>query len=59
MGINTQSYFEANGSASKGKEYNTAVAPFVKSSWNIETAMSNSDSLIRMVNRLRLLESQF
>ena len=59
MSIITQSYFEVNGSASKGKEYNSAVVPFVKNSWNIETAMSNSDSLIRMVNRLRLLESQF
>lgn len=45
------------GKASKGKEYNTAILPFVDAHWNIETAMKNSDSLARMVNRItKLLE---
>lgn len=49
---------EVNGTASKGKEYNQAVVPFIKYYWNIEAAMRNSDSLTRMVNRLRSLRDR-
>ncbi len=45
------------GKASKGKEYNAAILPFVNAHWDIEVAMKNSDSLARMVNRInKLLE---
>lgn len=44
-----------SGEATKGKEYNSAILPFIKNKWNIQEAMNNSDSLVRMVNRLRNL----
>ncbi len=37
---------------SKGKEYNTAVIPFVQNVWNPEVARVSSDSLNRMIVRL-------
>lgn len=37
---------------SKGKEYNTAVIPFIHNVWNPETARVASDSLNRMIVRL-------
>lgn len=37
---------------SKGKEYNTAVVPFIHSVWNPEVARVASDSLNRMIVRL-------
>lgn len=43
----------------KGKEYNLAVTPFIDTAWNIERAMSNSDSLQRMVGRLQTLLNKF
>lgn len=43
----------------KGKEYNDAVLPFVNDKWNIDAALPHSDSLQRMIRRLRELESQF
>lgn len=45
----------AQGTASKGPEYNDGILPFVKTFWNIEEAMKNSDSLSRMVKRLKSL----
>lgn len=45
----------AQGLATKGKEYNSAIVPFIKNYWNIEEAMKNSDSLQRMVCRLKAL----
>lgn len=40
---------------SKGKEYNTAVVPFIHNVWNPEVARVASDSLNRMIERLRKL----
>lgn len=37
---------------SKGKEYNTAVVPFIQKVWNPEVARLASDSLNRMIIRL-------
>lgn len=39
----------------KGPEYNSAMEPFIRSYWNIENAMLNSDSLVKMINRVNLL----
>ena len=41
--------------AKKGPEYNSAMEPFIRNHWNIENAMLNSDSLVRMVNRIKIL----
>lgn len=49
----------ATGKATKGKEYNSAILPFIKNVWNIQEAMTNSDSLTRMVNRLRKLADSY
>lgn len=49
---------EAQGTACKGREYNQAVVPFIKNYWNIEAAMANSNSLERMVIRLRSLSER-
>lgn len=43
----------------KGKEYNDAVVPFIENNWDIDSAISNSDSLQRMVRRLRVLLEDF
>lgn len=37
----------------KGKEYNTAIVPFVREHWNPEVARQASDSLNRMIVRLQ------
>lgn len=50
---------KAKGTACKGPEYNSAILPFIENDWNIENAMLNSDSLTRMVGRLRSLEARF
>lgn len=50
---------EAQGTATKGKEYNPAVVPFIKNAWSIDSAMPNSDSLTRMVKRLQALEERY
>lgn len=49
----------ASGRAAKGKEYNSAIVPFIENAWNIQEAMSNSDSLTRMVRRLEKLASDY
>lgn len=41
--------------ACKGKEYNSAVLPFIRDRWDIVNAMENSDSLKRMVHRIQTL----
>ncbi|GHT34736.1 hypothetical protein FACS189427_02610 [Planctomycetales bacterium] len=41
--------------ASKGREYNTCVLPFIEGKWNISNAQKNSDSLDRMIKRLNAL----
>ncbi len=41
--------------ASKGPEYNTGILPFIEKNWDIEEACKNSDSLNRMVNRIKTL----
>lgn len=41
--------------ATKGPEYNTGILPFIDKKWNIEEACKNSDSLGRMVNRIKHL----
>lgn len=45
----------AEGKASKGREYNTAILPFIDNYWDIESAMKNSESLCRMVRRIKTL----
>lgn len=45
----------ATGKNCKGKEYNTALLPFIQKQWDISTAVTNSDSLKRMVNRIKTL----
>lgn len=50
-----RSQIAAQGKATKGKEYNSGMLPFIKDKWNIEEAMKNSDSLARMVSRLKRL----
>lgn len=42
----------------KGKEYNNALVPFIKNNWNIDAAKENSDSLQRMIRRLKELEKK-
>lgn len=42
----------ANG-AVKGKEYNVIVIPYIRNYWDVEKAMSNSDSLRRMVDKIK------
>ena len=39
----------------KGKEYNTALIPFIRDHWRPESARLESDSLNRMIIRLELL----
>lgn len=46
----------AVGRRCKGKEYNTALVPFIENMWDIEKARRNSDSLCRMVRRIQQLE---
>lgn len=38
--------------AKKGKEYNTALIPFIRNHWDINNARLNSDSLCRMIKRV-------
>lgn len=49
----------AQGKATKGKEYNTAILPFISNDWDIAEAMNNSDSLCRMINRLQALVKRY
>ena len=46
------------GKSCKGKEYNSALLPFIREQWDISVAMENSDSLKRMVSRIEALEQQ-
>lgn len=55
---NVREQIAVRGTACKGKEYNTAILPFIKESWDIDAAIQNSDSLHRMIKRLQLLERQ-
>jgi hypothetical protein len=41
--------------AAKGPEYNDAMRPFIENAWNIDNACQNSDSLTRMVLRIKNL----
>lgn len=41
--------------AVKGKEYNAAMTPFIQNYWDVGNAMANSDSLKRMVERIKAL----
>ena len=42
----------------KGKEYNSMIVPFIKNQWNIDAALQHSDSLQRMVSRLKSLSER-
>ncbi len=44
--------------AAKGPEYNFGMLPFIQDFWDIDNAKSNSDSLNRMIDRIKRLESQ-
>lgn len=39
----------------KGNEYNSMIVPFIRNQWNIDAALQHSDSLQRMVSRLKSL----
>jgi hypothetical protein len=41
--------------AKKGPEYNSCMLPFIQNSWNITNACQNSDSLNRMITRIKKL----
>ena len=43
--------------ATKGPEYNSCVLPFIQNAWNIDAARQNSDSLNRMIMRIKNLKS--
>ena len=49
----------AQGNAAKGKEYNTAILPFINNVWNVAAASANSDSLRRMIRRLQDLITRY
>lgn len=40
--------------ASKGPGYNTAMIPFIEAKWNVENAASNSYSLTKAIERLKI-----
>lgn len=44
--------------STKGKEYNNAMVPFIKKTWNIDAAQEHSDSLQRMIRRLEYLAKE-
>jgi hypothetical protein len=44
--------------ASKGPEYNSCMLPFIETAWNIDNARQNSDSLNRMILRIKELEKR-
>jgi len=50
-----KSQIAVQGNACKGREYNSAMLPFIRDKWNVVSAMNNSDSLTRMVHRLQEL----
>jgi len=41
--------------AAKGPEYNSCILPFIQNFWNIDDARHNSDSLNRMILRIKEL----
>jgi hypothetical protein len=41
--------------AAKGPEYNSCILPFIQNKWNIDSARQNTDSLNRMINKVRKL----
>lgn len=41
--------------AYKGREYNSVMVPFIRDYWNIDNAKKNSDSLNRMIRRVKSL----
>ncbi len=48
----------AKGKNCKGKEYNSAIIPFIQNEWNIDNAKQNSDSLSRMIERIKRLSER-
>ena len=48
----------STGRKCKGKEYNSALVPFIITKWDIEAARLNSDSLSRMIRRIKQLEQR-
>ena len=45
--------------ATKGPEYNSCILPFIENAWNIDNACKNSDSLNRMITRIKNFNSSF
>ncbi|GHU95245.1 hypothetical protein FACS1894156_4550 [Bacteroidia bacterium] len=41
--------------AAKGPEYNSCILPFIENKWDIDRACTNSDSLNRMIVRIKKL----
>lgn len=41
--------------AKKGREYNDCLLPFIQNKWNVKTAAKNTDSLKRMIKRVKNL----
>lgn len=48
-----RSQVAATGKGCKGKEYNTAMLPFIREKWDIDNARQHSDSLSRMIDRIK------
>lgn len=56
--IEIRNQIASEGKMCKSKEYNIAVVPFIQQQWDIAMAMQNSDSLCRMVKRLKDLRNR-
>ena len=44
--------------AAKGPEYNSCILPFIQNVWNVNEACQNSDSLNRMIMRIKALQKK-
>lgn len=42
----------------KGNEYNNVILPFIRNNWNVEDAKKNSNSLLRMIERIKKLNTK-
>jgi hypothetical protein len=57
--ISLKEQFTPKVNASKGPEYNTGILPFIQNKWNINQAKINSDSLNRMITRIKDLYQHY
>lgn len=47
----------AEGKSCKGREYNSALLPYIRTKWNAENARKNSYSLDRTILRIQSLSA--